>query len=131
MMDDVVVGAHLLEAREAIAVARMPHGKREGIVRQHRFDAVWEGGGDFFEKARGRETRRVRPNRDHGFAAEIVDSRELEVVPRVTERRQVLQIDVHQLAGARQEALDRGQRLSARIERTKKRIADAAVNLSR
>jgi len=55
---------------------------------------------DVLEEGGGRGAGLVDLNPDDGLAAEVVDGRELEVMPGVTECRQVFQIDVDQLARA-------------------------------
>ena len=48
-------------------------------------------------EGRGGRAGLLRLNRHHGLAAEIVDGGELEVIPRIAQRGQILQVDVQQL----------------------------------
>jgi hypothetical protein len=100
MMTDVERGAHLLEARLSVRVERMAHRKNECVIGQHRFDAVRKGRDDVFQEGGRGRARLVGVNRDDGLPAKVIDGRKLEVMPRVTERRQVFQIEMEQLAGS-------------------------------
>ena len=79
-------------------MVRVAHGEREGVVREHRFDGVRQRGDHVLQEGGGRGAGLVRLNPDDCLAAKVIDRRELEVVPSVTERRQILEIDVEQLA---------------------------------
>ena len=98
MMPDIERRADLLEPRQPLRVERMAHRKGEGVIGQNGLDAVRECGDHVFEKGGRRGASLVRPDRHDGFSAEIVDGRELKVMPGVPQRRQVFEVEVEQLA---------------------------------
>ena len=90
--------ADLLKPCQAVGMMRVAHGEREGVVREYRFDGVRQRLDDVLEEVGGRSAGLVGLNPDDGLAAEVVNGRELEVMPGVAKRRQVFPIDVEQLA---------------------------------
>ena len=100
VMADVVGGAHLLKAGQARSVPGVTHRKGEGVVREDGFDAVRQGPEDVLEKTGGRNRRLVRVNGDDRFATEVIDRGKFEVIPGISQGREVLQVDVQEFAGA-------------------------------
>jgi hypothetical protein len=100
MMSDAQAPAGLLESRQPVAVVGISHRERQSVIGQHGFDAIWQAADHLLEKGRRRHTRLLGCNRDDGFPAEIVDSREFVVIPGVSKRRQDLDIEMQQLAGS-------------------------------
>src|SRR5688500_2739768 len=86
VMANVVGGTHLLKAGEPRRVKGIAHGEREGVVGQHRFDAIWQRRQHVLEECRRGRTGLVGMNRYDGFATEIVDRRKFVVIPGVSQR---------------------------------------------
>jgi len=99
VVDDAQTATRLLKPGEPLGVLGVPHRKREGIVRQHRLDTVWECGHDGLQERRGGGATLVRRHGHHGLAAEIVDRGKFIVVPGISQRRQEFDIQMQQLAG--------------------------------
>src|SRR5436190_10508704 len=91
-------GAGLLKTREPLVVERMAHREGKRVVGEHRFDRIRKSRHDLFEKRRGRETRGIRADRDDGFAAKVIDGGKFEVISGISERRQIFEIDMDELA---------------------------------
>ena len=89
----------LLKAGQTVGVERMAHRKGKRIVGQHRFDRIGQRRGNVLEKGRRGQARGVSLNRHNGLATEIIDGGKFEVIAGISERRQILQVDVNQLAG--------------------------------
>ena len=98
VMPNAERGADLLKSRQPLSMMRVAHGERERVVRQDRFDAIRQRGDDVLEEGGRRGAGLVRLNRDDGLAAEVIDGRKFEVMPGISQRRQVFEVDVEQLA---------------------------------
>ena len=91
-------GAGLLKAREPLVVERMAHREGERVVGEHRLDRIRKRRHDLFEKRRGRDTRGLGADRDDRFAAKVIDGGKFEVISGISERRQIFEINVDELA---------------------------------
>jgi hypothetical protein len=81
-------------------MVRIAHREGKGVVRQHRVNPVGPGRQNAFEERRRGRARLVQADPDDGLAAEIIDGGKFEVIPGISQRRQKLDIDVYELAGA-------------------------------
>src|SRR5688572_32387980 len=97
VVPDAVGRADLLKSRLPVGVVRVPHCEGQGVIREDCVDAVRQGGQDVLQEGRGGSAGLVGLNRDDRFAAEIIDSREFEVIPSISERRQVFEVEMQQL----------------------------------
>ena len=98
-MPNVVGHAHLLKPGQPRGVKRVAHRKSEGVIGQHGLNGIGQGGEDVLEKRRGGRARLIGMDGNHGFTAEIVDGRKFEVVPGISQGRQVFEIQMQELAG--------------------------------
>ena len=92
-------GADILEPHQPVRIARVAHREGERVIGEDGFDGIRERSRDLLEERGRRRTGLLGPNRDHGLAAEVVDGGEHEVMPRIAQRRQLLQVEMEQLAG--------------------------------
>ena len=90
----------LLKARQPVGMERVAHREGKRVVGQHGLDRIRQGRGDVLQKARGGGAGLLGRDPDHGFATEVIDGRKFEVISGISERRQILQVDVEQFARA-------------------------------
>ena len=84
VMSNVEGAADLLESCEAVGVVRVAHGEREGVIGPHGLDRVRQRRHQVLQEDGRRGAGLVGLNPDNRLSAEVIDGRELEVMPRGT-----------------------------------------------